>query len=151
MKRETIINHLALARRHVAEGLAHIAQQRRLIARLEARGHDAAQARRALATMEHMQGLHEADRERLEQALALNDAPFTSRDNICRAESTRAVARSSADELAWYQAGISEPPTCWSAGRTPSMGPATRWPAPGKPSPKWPATGIAEAPYDPAP
>jgi len=108
MKRETIINHLALARRHVAEGLAHIAQQRRLIARLEARGHDAAQARRALATMEHMQGLHEADRERLEQALALNDAPFTSRDNICRAESTRAVARSSADELAWYQAGISE-------------------------------------------
>jgi hypothetical protein len=65
-----VIRHrLAVAERHVAEGLAVIDLQRRIIAGLERYGRDASGARLRLATVLETQTLHEQDRERLRARL----------------------------------------------------------------------------------
>ena len=69
MERAVIEEHLALAERHVAQGEGHIRQQRELIVRLEREGQESAEARRLLNTFEELQGLHVADRNRLQAEL----------------------------------------------------------------------------------
>jgi hypothetical protein len=70
MDRRMMLNHVAQARHHVAEGEAHIARQRELVAELERDGHDASDARRLLAQFIVMQTMHMDDCERLERALS---------------------------------------------------------------------------------
>ena len=57
--------HLALAEKHIAEGLDIIARQRGVIARLAENDADPKLAREILGVMERTQELHLADRERL--------------------------------------------------------------------------------------
>jgi len=40
MDRQTMLEHLAMAERHVAEGVIHLSRQRALIAELDRDGHD---------------------------------------------------------------------------------------------------------------
>jgi hypothetical protein len=61
------LQHLALARRHVEEGEAHIHRQRMVVTRLERDGHDASDARLLLLRFEELQAMHVADRDRLEE------------------------------------------------------------------------------------
>jgi hypothetical protein len=69
MDKNTIRDHLALARRHVTEAERHLAQQRELIARLERDGHDASASKDLLGQFEQLYTLHVADRDRLEKEL----------------------------------------------------------------------------------
>jgi hypothetical protein len=65
-----ILDHLELARRHVAEGEEHIVRQRAIVAGLERDGHDTFEAKASLAQFEELYRLHVADRDRLEKELA---------------------------------------------------------------------------------
>ena len=60
-----------LAERHVAQGQKNVANQRKLLVRLEAHGHieQATEARTLLAQFEETQALHIADRDRLRKEL----------------------------------------------------------------------------------
>lgn len=69
MDRATILDHLQLAERHVAEGERHIARQKEIIVELENDRHDAIAARALLVQFEEMQVLHIADRDRLRAEL----------------------------------------------------------------------------------
>jgi len=69
-KKSMLLDHLAQARRHIAEGELHVARQRELVAKLERDAHDARQARQTLNQFEELQQLHLADRDRLEKELA---------------------------------------------------------------------------------
>ena len=51
---------LERAQHHVAEGLEHIARQRRLISELERDGHDTRLARELLTSLEETQALYES-------------------------------------------------------------------------------------------
>jgi len=55
-----IRDELEGAKRHIAEGLEHIAHQRRIIADLERDGHDTGLARELLKSFEETQALHES-------------------------------------------------------------------------------------------
>ncbi len=70
MDRTILLDHLALAERHVAEGRRHLASQKQVIVRLENGGHDATEARRLLLNFEDVQRMHVADRDRLKKELA---------------------------------------------------------------------------------
>ncbi|MFZ5672597.1 MAG: hypothetical protein ACOZAM_06495 [Pseudomonadota bacterium] len=65
-----LIDHLAQAERHVAEGRKHIARQVDIIINLENLGHDTATARSLLANFEAIQQMHISDRDRLKRELA---------------------------------------------------------------------------------
>ncbi|MGE3873589.1 MAG: hypothetical protein AB7F74_11600 [Parvibaculaceae bacterium] len=65
-----ILDHLALAERHVAQGRQHIAQQKQIIIALESGGHDTTEAKRLLLNFEDVQKMHLADRDRLKKELA---------------------------------------------------------------------------------
>jgi hypothetical protein len=65
MQRETIIDHLAMAERHVAEGYGRIHEQRDMIDRLRTEGHDIATAEGLLSEMQELQTARIADRDRL--------------------------------------------------------------------------------------
>jgi hypothetical protein len=65
MDRQTILNHLDLAERHILEGEHCLLKQRELIARLDRDGHDTNQARLILTTMQVTQSLHYDDRQRI--------------------------------------------------------------------------------------
>jgi hypothetical protein len=65
MDRLTLLQHLAKAERHVAEGRHHIARQERLIAALDRDGHDTEEACVILTTLRETQVLHEQDRDRV--------------------------------------------------------------------------------------
>jgi hypothetical protein len=106
MKRETLLHRLSQARQHIAEGRLHIARQHALIGELEARGEDAAHARRALAMLEQMQALHVADGRKIEKALQEGEPAFSLQDDSRRTESVREITRGSLEELRWYQAQI---------------------------------------------
>ena len=69
MDRAILLERLAQAERHVAEGLQHIARQRTVIANLERHGHDTNQARGLLAQFQSTQALHIADRDQLKKEL----------------------------------------------------------------------------------
>ena len=58
---ETLLQHLAQAGRHVAQGEEHICKQEALIAELDRDGHDATYARALLQTMRDTQALHRED------------------------------------------------------------------------------------------
>ena len=70
MQRADIEQHLAQAEGHVSEGAAIVERQRDLIARLESKGIDTADACRLLSQFEEVQALHVADRDRLRRELA---------------------------------------------------------------------------------
>ena len=70
MDRHMVLDHLALAERHIAEGKIIIDRQRNLIAHLEQGGHDTALSRELLSQFFHTQKSHEEDRERLRRELA---------------------------------------------------------------------------------
>jgi hypothetical protein len=63
MDRQTMLKHLAMVERHVAEGEIRLSRQRALIAELDRDGHDTADARAILATIRETQRLHVEDRE----------------------------------------------------------------------------------------
>jgi hypothetical protein len=73
MDRKTILDHLELARRHVAEAERHIDQQRWIIARLERDGHDTSASKVLLEQFQQFYKMHVEDRDRLQKEL--DEAP----------------------------------------------------------------------------
>ena len=108
MDRKTILDHLAQARRHVAQGDLHIANQRKVVARLEQGGRDAAKARETLQLFEAMQEMHIADCKRLEKAAEDGETPFSSEDDLRRVANASLIGSESIDELRWYKSKIAE-------------------------------------------
>jgi hypothetical protein len=74
MDRQMMLDHLALAERHIAEGKIIIERQETLIAELEQDSHDITLARELLSQFLQTQKSHEEDRERLRRELADLDA-----------------------------------------------------------------------------
>jgi hypothetical protein len=70
MDRQTMLEHLAMAERHVTEGEIHLSRQRALVAEWDRDGHDTADARAILATMLETQRLHVEDRDRMLKELS---------------------------------------------------------------------------------
>ena len=70
MDRAVILNHLAQAERHVAEGEQHIIRQREIIEMLARQGHDTKAADELLGQFEQTLAAHIADRDRLRAELA---------------------------------------------------------------------------------
>ena len=70
MDRQTMLKHLAMVERHVAEGEIRLSRQRALIAELDRDGHDTADARAILATIRETQRLHVEDRDRILKELS---------------------------------------------------------------------------------
>ena len=66
MERTMILDHLALAKQHVALGEKHITRQREIIADLELGGHDTTEAELLLRQFEELQVQHTSHRDRLE-------------------------------------------------------------------------------------
>jgi hypothetical protein len=73
MDRSMILDHLAIAERHVTEGLRHISHQKQIIIDLTNGGHDTSIARSLLDDFEDVLKMHIADRDRLKKELA--DSP----------------------------------------------------------------------------
>jgi hypothetical protein len=69
MDRKMILDHLELARRHVAEAERHIDQQRWTIARLERDGHDTSASKTLLEQFQQFYKMHVEDRDRLQKEL----------------------------------------------------------------------------------
>jgi hypothetical protein len=70
MDRDTTLNLLTLALRHVVEVERHIAQQHEIITSLERNDLDTSQVRVALLRVEELHDMLVADRDRLEKELA---------------------------------------------------------------------------------
>jgi hypothetical protein len=70
MDKAMILDHLAMAERHVVQGRRHIAQQMQIVINLENGGHDTTVARSLLINFEDAQRMHIADRDRLVKELA---------------------------------------------------------------------------------
>jgi hypothetical protein len=73
MDRKMILDHLELARRHVAEAERHIDQQRWIIARLERDGNDTSASKTLLEQFQQFYKMHVEDRDRLQKEL--DEAP----------------------------------------------------------------------------
>jgi hypothetical protein len=73
MHRETLLEHLARADRHVFRGALDIAQQREVIARL-GDGPGRLRAAELLEELEKTQAMHIADRDRLRRELTQFDS-----------------------------------------------------------------------------
>jgi uncharacterized membrane protein len=82
MDRATLLDHLALALRNVAQAEMHVAQQRENIALLERNGLDTSAAKAALLRLEEHRALHVADRDRLKQELDEKHVPLTYLDEL---------------------------------------------------------------------
>jgi hypothetical protein len=65
MDRGVLLQHLAQAERHVAEGEQLLLRQEELIAELDRDGHDTEEARVILDTLRETQALHLQDRDRI--------------------------------------------------------------------------------------
>jgi hypothetical protein len=76
MDRTVIIEHLALAQKHIVEGELRVRQQRVYVAKLASRGEDAGLSKRILARLEAVLAMHVADCNRLIREL---DDPAQSR------------------------------------------------------------------------
>jgi hypothetical protein len=74
MDRQMVLDHLALAERHIAEDKIAIERQQTLIAELEQGGHDTTMSRQLLSQFFHSQKMHEEHRNRLRRDLAKLDA-----------------------------------------------------------------------------
>src|SRR6188472_2341072 len=59
MDRQMVLDHLALAEGHIAEGKIAIERQQTLIAELEQGGHDTTMSRQLLSQFFHSQKMHE--------------------------------------------------------------------------------------------
>lgn len=70
MNRTFYVDALAMAERHIAQGIRIILNQRRIIAELEDRGADATIANDLLVAFLTSQQLHEDDRRRFEIEIA---------------------------------------------------------------------------------
>jgi len=70
MDRQKMLEHLAMAERHVAEGGILVCRQQALIAELDRDGHDTRAAWTILATMLETQRLHVEDRDRILKELS---------------------------------------------------------------------------------
>jgi hypothetical protein len=75
MYREEWQMHMDLAERRVAEGLAQIEKQRRLIQELEVHGGDVTRAQALLATLFESQARYEGHRDRLRQEADMDPQP----------------------------------------------------------------------------
>jgi hypothetical protein len=73
MNRQTIVDQLTEAERHVNEAMMHVAEQRGLVARLERNGYDTTNSREVLTVFEECLARHIADRDRLITELARPD------------------------------------------------------------------------------
>jgi hypothetical protein len=70
--RETLLQHLAVVGRHVAEAEQHVFRQRQIVAELERTdGKDAQTARELLGKLKALLAAHTADRDRLLKELEL--------------------------------------------------------------------------------
>jgi hypothetical protein len=69
MDRQTLLDHLALAERHVSEGEIHVSHKRELVARMEHDGHETGMARALLRRFEELRAIHIADRDRLRREM----------------------------------------------------------------------------------
>ena len=65
MNKQILLDHLALAERHVSEGETHVARQRELVAKLERGDHETGLARALLQKFEELLAIHKVDRDRL--------------------------------------------------------------------------------------
>ncbi|MBV8534283.1 MAG: hypothetical protein JO128_01750 [Alphaproteobacteria bacterium] len=70
MDRRMLLEHLAMANRHVEKGERHVRRQRELVAELERDGHNTVEAKKLLEQFEKLQEMHKADRDRIERELA---------------------------------------------------------------------------------
>jgi hypothetical protein len=70
MDRIVLLQHLALAARHISEGAERLARQQELIDQLVQRRHDTRGAEVVLLTMRETQYLHIEDRNRIIAELA---------------------------------------------------------------------------------
>jgi hypothetical protein len=70
MDRAMLLDHLALAERHVVEGRRHVSSQRERIAQMERNGEDTTRSCELLATFLSMQEQHEEDLGRVRAELA---------------------------------------------------------------------------------
>lgn len=78
MDRASLQKHLAQAEQHLLEVEGHLARQRLLIDRLEQyQGRGARAARLFLRSLEEMQALHVADRDRVRAQLGMTPSPQT--------------------------------------------------------------------------
>ena len=64
------LKHLAAARRYVSDGERELFSQRKLVAKLEQKGHDPLEAILILEEMEEMQNMYVGHRDRLEQQVS---------------------------------------------------------------------------------
>jgi len=71
MDRNMLLQHLAMAERHVTLGENHLAKQEALLAEPDRDGHDTTDALAIQETMRHTQTLQMQDRDRLLAQLAL--------------------------------------------------------------------------------
>jgi hypothetical protein len=74
MDRQMVLDHLALAEQHIADGKTTIERQQTLIAELERGGHETTRSRELLSQFLQTQKMHEEDRKRLRRELAKLDA-----------------------------------------------------------------------------
>jgi hypothetical protein len=65
MDRTVIIEHLALAQKHIVEGELRVREQREYVAKLASRGEDTGLSKRILARLEAVLAMHVADCDRL--------------------------------------------------------------------------------------
>jgi hypothetical protein len=65
VNRKIMLEHLAMAERHVASGEGHLRRQETLIGELDRGGHGTTDACAILATMRQTQELHVQDRDRI--------------------------------------------------------------------------------------
>ena len=73
MDRDRLLYDLEMAERHVAQGIGHIASQKRFIAELGRAGHDTTASMKLLRIFEEFQLQHETRLERIQNQLAALD------------------------------------------------------------------------------
>jgi hypothetical protein len=70
MERELLKQHLVLAEKHIAEGIAHVERQRQIVEGLERDGQDVGRSADLLALFEETLRTHIDERDRLVAELA---------------------------------------------------------------------------------
>jgi len=87
MDRQIIMQHLAQAERHAADGEIIAVRQKELIAEIERQGHDAANARASLVLFKDLQRMHSADASRLRrEAQKARSQEYRAKAEACERE-----------------------------------------------------------------
>lgn len=76
MNRVVLLEHLQLARKHVAQGFRHLTRQAELIDRLRGQGVSTDDAELFLSQLQASQTFHKASVARIERELAMPRTPF---------------------------------------------------------------------------